>query len=71
MNAARLAASTISLLAKRFSIQSIVGSVGRVYIHDTRPRAKKFFERSASRGLTPSGAATSLVSDVIGTRISR
>ena len=46
-------------------------SVGRVYIHDTRPRAKKFFERSASRGLTPSGAQTSLVSDVIGTRISR
>ena len=42
---------------------------GRVYIHDTSPRAKKFFERSASRGLTPSGAQTSLVSDVIGTLI--
>ena len=41
-----------------------------MYIHDTSPRAKKFFDRSASRGFTPSGAATSLVSDVIGTRIS-
>ena len=59
------------MLAKRFSIHSSVGSVGRVYIHDTSPRAKKFFDRSASRGFTPSGAATSLVSDVIGTRITR
>ena len=66
-----MAASTSSFLAKRFSIHSSVGSVGRVYIHDTSPRAKKFFERSASRGLTPSGAAASLVSDVIGTRITR
>jgi hypothetical protein len=71
MNAARLAAATSSLLANRFSIHSIVGSVGRVYIHETSPRAKKFFERSASRGFTPSGAATSLVSDVIGTLIRR
>ena len=71
MNAARLAAMTSSLLAKRRSIQPIVCSVGRVYIHDTSPRAKKFFERSASRGFTPSGAHTSFVSDVIGTRITR
>ena len=30
---------------------------GRVYIHETRPRAKKFFDRSASRGFTPERAA--------------
>ena len=35
------------------------------------PRAKKFFERSASRGLTPSGAVASLVSEVIGTSTTR
>ncbi len=70
-NAARLEAATSSVLPKRFSIHSSVGSVGRLYIHDTRPRAKKFFERSASRGLTPSDAVASLVIAVIGTRITR
>ncbi len=69
--AARLAPATSSSLPKRCWIHSSVASVGRVYIHDTSPRAKKFFERSASRGLTPSGAEASLVSDVIGTLISR
>jgi len=27
--------------------------MGRPYSQDMRPRAKKFFERSASRGVTP------------------
>ena len=40
---------------------------GREYSQEMSPRAKKFFERSASRGLTPSGAVASLVSEVIGT----
>ena len=53
------------------SIHSSVGSIGRVYMNDTSPRAKKFLERSASRGLTPSGSQASLVSDVIGTLITR
>ena len=70
-NEARLAAITSSFLANCFSIHSIVGSVGRVYMNDTRPRANRFFERSASRGLTPSGAQTSLVRLVIGTRSRR
>ncbi len=67
MKAARFAAATCGVLAKRSSIQVSVGSSGRVYIQLTRPSAKKFFDRSASRGLTPSGATASLVSEVIGT----
>ena len=46
-----------------------VGSTGRVYIHEMRPRAKKFFDRSASRGLTPSSLHASSVRLVIGTWI--
>jgi hypothetical protein len=38
-----------------------------VYIHEMRPRAKKFFDRSASRGLMPSGSHACLVMLVIGT----
>src|SRR6476469_5909162 len=49
------------------SIHSTVGSTGRVYIHEMSPRAKKFFERSASRGLTPSSLHASSVRLVIGT----
>src|SRR5690606_37064677 len=44
---------------------------GQVYVNDTSGSAKKFFERSASRGFTPSGAQTSLVRLVIGTRRTR
>ena len=66
-NAARLAAATCGFFENFSSIQVRVGSVGRVYIQLTRPRAKKFLDRSASRGFTPSGATASFVSDVIGT----
>jgi hypothetical protein len=38
-----------------------------VYIHEITPSAKKFFERSASRGLAPVGFAASRVRLVIGT----
>ena len=47
------------------------GSVGRVYIQQIRPSAKKFFERSASRGFTPSGLVASTVIEVIGTSYTR
>ena len=67
MNAARLAAATCGLALKRCSIQAIVSATGRVYIHDTRPRAKKFFDRSASRGFTPRGSTAPWVRLVIGT----
>src|SRR4029079_3127535 len=58
-NAARLAPATSSLELKREAIKSSVGAVGRLYIHDTSPRAKKFFDRSASRGFTPSETVAS------------
>jgi len=61
------ASSTSARLAKRALIQSINGSVGRLYIQEMSPSAKKFFERSASRGLTPSGLVASIVIEVIGT----
>ena len=48
-------------------IQSMVGSMGRVYSQLIRPRAKKFLDRSASRGLTPASLDTSVVIEVIGT----
>ena len=41
--------------------------MGRVYSQLTSPRAKKFLERSASRGLTPASLETSVVIEVIGT----
>ena len=56
LKAARLASRTCGLLENFASIHLIVSAVGRVYIHDTSPRAKQFFERSASRGFTPSGS---------------
>ena len=70
-NDALLAASTFSFFENFSPIQSFVGSIGRVNIHDTSPSAKKFLERSASRGFTPSGAQTFFVRLVIGTRSSR
>src|SRR5437764_14299371 len=48
LNAARLACRMLGLPAKRRSIQARVTSVGRPYIHDSRPRANKFLARSAS-----------------------
>ena len=65
------ASSTSVRLAKRALIHSISGSVGRSYIHEIRPSAKKFFERSASRGFTPSGLVASTVIEVIGTSYTR
>ena len=41
--------------------------MGRVYNQLMSPRAKKFLDRSASRGLTPVSFDTSVVIEVIGT----
>src|SRR5262245_13749325 len=41
--------------------------MGRLYIHDSRPRAKKFLDRSASLDLAPVSWVAARVSDVIGT----
>src|SRR5687768_6659938 len=67
LRAARLASRTTSLEANRVLIQSRIGSIGRANIHDSTPRAKKFLERSASRGLAPVSLAASSVIEVIGT----
>ena len=57
----------MALLEKRLSIHASVASVGRENIHETRPRAKKFLLRSASRGLAPVSLQASRVSEVMGT----
>ena len=50
-------ASAISGRLPNFaSMKSSVVSIGRPYSHDISPSAKKFFARSASRGVTPSTA---------------
>ena len=66
-----LASSTWGFLPKRPFSQSIVGSSGRLYIQEITPRAKRFFDRSASRGFTPAGLTASLVSSVIGISMTR
>ena len=51
------------------SIQSMVTSTGRLYIHETSPSAKKFLERAASRAEIPSMPSVArTVIEVIGTR---
>src|SRR4051794_3520544 len=67
LKARELASATAGVLANRLAIQSSVSWWGRLYIHDTRPRAKKFLARSASRDLAPLGLAASMVSEVMGT----
>ena len=48
---------------------AIVTSVGRLYIHETRPSAKRFLERAASRAVIPSMPSVArTVIEVIGTR---
>ena len=60
-------ASAISGRLTNFSrISAIVVSVGRAYSHDISPSAKKFFERSASRLVTPLSLTASSVIDVSG-----
>ena len=49
------------------SIHVSTGSVGRVYIQQINPSAKKFLERSASRGFAPVSLVASTVMLVIGT----
>ena len=52
-----------------FAIQSTLGSVGRPYMNDTSPSAKRFLQRAASRGVMPSMPSVArTVMLVIGTR---
>ena len=60
---------TAGVEANFSSIQRAVTSVGRPYIHETSPSAKRFFERAASRAVIPSMPSVArTVIDVIGTR---
>ncbi len=67
--AARFASITGGAEANFCSIQRVVTSTGRLYIHETSPSAKKFFERAASRAVIPSMPSVArTVIEVIGTR---
>ena len=68
LNAARLASLISGFLANFCSIHRMVTSVGRPYIHDTRPSANMFFERSASFFVTSNPSVARTVIDVMGTR---
>jgi hypothetical protein len=66
--AARLASRIGGFDSNFFSIQAMVESVGRPYIQETRPRAKKFFDRAASREVISMPSVARIVIEVIGTR---
>ena len=56
-----LASRMSGTLANRFSRKAIVVSVGRPYIHDSRPRANMFFARAASLRERPNSLTASTV----------
>src|ERR1035437_8282848 len=64
--ARRLASITRNLPSYFDLIHSAVASMGWVQSQQMSPSAKKFLERSASRGFTPASLDTSVVIDVIG-----
>ena len=59
-----LASRMSGTLANRFSRKAIVVSVGRPYIHDSRPRANMFFARPASLRERPNSLTASTVMPV-------
>ena len=64
-----MASRTGGLSSNFFSTQLIVGRVGRPYIQETSPSAKRFLQRAASRAVIPSMSSVArTVMLVIGTR---
>ena len=61
LNAVMLASRMSAALAKRRSRNAIVDSVGRPYIHDSRPSANMFFARLASLRDSPNSLTASTV----------
>ena len=59
--AVTLASRMSGTFANRFSRKAIVVSVGRPYIHDSRPRANMFFARAASLRDSPNSLTASTV----------
>ena len=69
LNAAMLASRMSGTLAKRLARKAFVVSVGRPYIHDSRPRANMFFAREASLRERPNSLTASTVMPVRSTRV--
>ncbi len=65
--AATLASAICGFFANFLRRKDSVPSVGRWYIHDSRPSANMFFERSASLRESPNSLSASIVSVVSGT----
>ena len=57
--------------SNRSSIQSSVGWIGREYSQRHQPEREEVLGALGVAGLTPSGSVATLVSDVIGTLITR
>ncbi len=60
-NAAMFASRMSGTFANRALRKSIVVSIGRPYIHDSRPSANMFFARAASLRLSPNSLTASTV----------
>src|SRR3546814_5029878 len=59
LNALMLASLMSGTLANFFDRNAVVFSVGRPYIHDSRPRANMFFARAASLRESPNSLTAS------------
>lgn len=66
-NAATFASAMFGFFANFVRRNCSVLSVGRWYIHESRPSANMFFERSASLRESPNSFSASIVSVVSGT----
>ena len=62
-NAVTLASRSVGFAANRVVRNSIVGSVGRPYIHDSSPSANMFLARAESLRVSPNSLTASTVSD--------
>ena len=69
LNAVMLASRMSGALAKRFSRNEVVVSVGRPYIHDSRPSANMFFARAASLRDRPNSLTAATVMPVRSTTV--
>ena len=64
LKAAMLASRMSGTFAKRLARKALVVSVGRPYIHDSRPRANMFLAREASLRERPNSLTASIVMPV-------
>ena len=69
LNAVTLASRMSGALANRFSRNATVVSVGRPYIHESRPSANMFLARDASLRESPNSLTASTVIPVRSTTV--